>query len=92
MEDNKAPQRLLFTVTLVVSVASQTHGPLNRATTNCRPNMCRLSCRPRPLSWPSRSLSTFMPSKPSKPAESIVELSWQEVDMRSTWFVKNTTP
>ena len=30
------------------------------------------SCRPSPLSWPSRSLSTFMPSKPSELSKSIV--------------------
>ena len=32
----------------------------------------RLSCRPSPLSWPSRSLSTFMPSRPSELAKSTV--------------------
>ena len=37
--------------------------------------MCRLSCRSSPLSWPSRSLSTFMPSKPSELAKSIRRLS-----------------
>ena len=39
----------------------------------CKPNsaVCRLSCRPSPLSWPSRSLSTFMPpSPPSWPCRS----------------------
>ena len=39
------------------------------------------SCRPSPLSWPSRSLSTFTPSMPSELAKSIaVDFSYSAMN------------